>query len=192
MINQIRQTIIKDEMNQEFIKLGYEPLFVADKNSKILIIGQAPGISAQQKMMAFKDASGDRLIEWLGVTEKEFRNPKNFAILPMDFYYPGKGKTGDKPPRKEFAQKFHPLLINEMKDIQLTLLVGKYAQDFYLKTIKKKNLTENVRSFRDFLPEYFPLVHPSPLNFRWINKNPWFMSEVVVYLQKIVKEILKP
>lgn len=191
MIETIRQQIIDDPDNLKFKQLGYEPLFVLNKKAKILIIGQAPGIKAQTEMIAFKDKSGERLMEWLGVSEEQFRDPKNFGILPMDFYYPGQGKTGDLPPRKEFAKKWHPLLINELNDLKLIILAGSYAQNYYLKESKKKNLTETVKSFKDYLPDYFVLIHPSPLNNRWMSKNPWFEKEVLPELKHRVKKILK-
>lgn len=181
----------RHETNQEFTRGGIEPLFSAVPGSKILIVGQAPGIRAQTHGLPWGDASGERLMQWLGVTETEFRDPNNFAILPMDFYYPGKGKTGDLPPRKEAAELWHPRFLALLHDVRLTILSGRYAQDYYLKKTRKKNLTETVRAYRDYLPEFFPIVHPSPLNFRWHLKNPWFEEEVVPELQRCVAEILK-
>jgi len=108
----------------------------------------------------------------------------------MDFYYPGKGKSGDLPPRKFIAQEYHPKILRLMPDVRLTILIGKYAMDYYLRDRKKKNLTETVAAYQEYLPEYFPIVHPSPLNFRWQAKNPWFAEQVVPQLQKIVHEIL--
>ncbi len=128
---------------------------------------------------------------WLGVDEATFRNPQNFAIMPMDFYYPGKGKSGDLPPRKDFAAKFHPLLLAEMTELKLIILIGSYAQNYYLKQNKQKNLTETVRAYAQYLPTYFPLVHPSPLNFRWLNKNPWFEAKVIPQLQKLVHRFIE-
>ncbi|NLC41909.1 MAG: uracil-DNA glycosylase family protein, partial [Erysipelothrix sp.] len=139
----------------------------------------------------FRDVSGDRLREWLGIDEETFYTPQNFAVLPMDFYFPGKGKTGDLPPRKDFASRWHPLLLNEMKQIQLIILVGSYAQKYYLKDNMKSNLTQTVKSFGEYLPKYFPLVHPSPLNRRWEAKNPWFNEEVLPVLKHRVHKILE-
>lgn len=130
-------------------------------------------------------------MEWMGIGEDVFRDPKKISILPMDFYFPGKGKSGDNPPRKDFAEKWHPLLLEEMENIELRILIGKYVIDYYLKGIKEKNLTETVRSYEKYLPKYFPIVHPSPLNFRWLKKNPWYEEKVVPELKKKVKEILK-
>lgn len=108
----------------------------------------------------------------------------------MDFYYPGKGKSGDLPPRSFICEEYHPLLLSLMREVKLTLLVGKYAQGKYLNGKEKDNLTKTVFSNQEYLPEYFPLAHPSPLNFRWQKKNPWFKEEVVPALQKRLKEIL--
>lgn len=108
----------------------------------------------------------------------------------MDFYFPGKGKTGDLPPRKDFASRCHPLLLKGMKQIQLIILVGSYAQKYYLKDNMKSNLSQTVKSFGEYLPKYFPLVHPSPLNRRWEAKNPWFNEEVLPVLRLRVHEIL--
>lgn len=190
VIDKIRQQIRDDKMNLEYKTLGYQPLFLADKESKILIVGQAPGIKAQTIMIPFKDVSGDRLKDWLGVSEEEFRNPENFSFLPMDFYFPGKGKSGDLPPRKGFAQKWHPKLIEQMPHLELIILAGSYAQEYYLHSKRKKDLTETVKSFKEYLPTYFPLVHPSPLNLRWLKLNPWFEQEVVPELRRVVRGII--
>ncbi len=190
MLEKIHQSIIDDPFNQDYTEKKIMPLYVAHPKAKILLIGQAPGIKAQEANLAFKDASGETLIQWLNISEEEFRNPENFAILPMDFYYPGKGKSGDKPPRKGFAKKFHPPLIKAMPKIKMIILIGQYAQKYYLKDAFKENLTETVKAYKEFYPIYFPIVHPSPLNFRWLNKNPWFLKEVIPVLQQEVSRIL--
>ncbi len=187
-INSIRNAIIKD--NVEFTKLGYNPIFRAYEEAKIVIIGQAPGIRTQLKDDVFRDESGDRLREWMGIDEKVFYDSKMIAVLPMDFYYPGKAKTGDKPPRKDFADKWHPLLLECMPNVKLVLLIGLYAQKHYLGKDMKDNLTKTVMAYNEYLPKYFPLVHPSPLNRRWIAKNPWFENEVLPVLKSEVSAIL--
>ncbi|TAH74715.1 MAG: uracil-DNA glycosylase family protein [Anaerolineaceae bacterium] len=189
-IASIRKAIMEDPNNLEFTKKGWNPIFMANPQSKLLIIGQAPGIKTQEKSQSFMDKSGNKLREWLGVTEDIFYNSGKIAVLPLDFYFPGKGKTGDLPPRKDFAPKWHPMLINKMPQIELTLLIGSYAQKFYLKGRMKQNLTETVKAYQEYLPEYFPLVHPSPLNIRWFKKNPEFEEIIVPQLQSIVKSIL--
>lgn len=108
----------------------------------------------------------------------------------MDFYYPGKAKTGDIPPRKGFAEKWHPCLLDEMPNAEIIIPIGSYAQKYYLNKLQEKSLTQTVRNFRKYLPEYFPLVHPSPLNLGWLKQNPWFENEVLPVLKDIVKKNL--
>lgn len=187
----LRLKIMNHESNKEYTSQGYLPLFAASSRSKILIVGQAPGIHAQLSNMPWNDASGVRLVKWLGVNEEQFRDPDLFAHMPMDFYYPGRGKSGDLPPRKAFAQLWHSRLRECMPEIELTILIGKYAQNYYLQGRQRSNLTETVRNYSEYLPDYFPLVHPSPLNFRWFAKNDWFEDELVPNLQKTVAEIIK-
>ncbi len=189
-IQHIRQQIMDDPENIDFTNKGWLPIFQADINAKILIIGQAPGIKTQEKGESFRDLSGEKLRDWMGIDETMFYDSGFIAVLPLDFYFPGKAKTGDLPPRKTFAAKWHPLLIESMPNIELTLLIGTYAQKEYLKKSAKRNLTETVLSYQDYLPQYFPLVHPSPLNFRWFNKNPQFEADVVPVLKNKVQRIL--
>lgn len=189
-IEAIKKAIVQDPDNLEFTNKGWVPIFMANPRSKLLIIGQAPGIKTQEKEQSFMDRSGDKLRQWLGVSEDTFYNSGKIAVLPLDFYFPGKGKTGDLPPRKDFASKWHPMLIDTMPEIELTLLIGAYAQKFYLKDRIKKNLTETVKAYHEYLPEYFPLVHPSPLNIRWFKNNPEFEEEIVPRLQSIVRGVL--
>lgn len=189
-LKDIYNKIILDPLNKTFIEKGFSPLYQVNKDSLIVIIGQAPGIKAQQSMTLFNDKSGDTLRTWLGVTKEEFYDEKLFAILPIDFFYPGKGKTGDLPPRMSFAEKWHPLILKELKNIKLMILIGSYANKFYLKDKMEKNLTETVKNYEKYLPKYFPIVHPSPLNFRWHNKNPWFKETNVVTLKNIVRNII--
>lgn len=189
-LKQIREEIKNDPQNAQYTAKGYEPVYTADSSAKIAIVGQAPGIKAQESQTCFNDRSGDRLRDWLGVDRNTFYDATKFAILPMDFYYPGKAKTGDLPPRKGFAEQWHPLLFEQMPEISLILLVGLYSQKFYLKESKQKNLTETVKHYQDYLPKYWPLVHPSPLNGRWLKKNPWFEREVIPQLQKRVRKII--
>lgn len=187
----IRDEIAAHESNALHTANGLLPLFVASPASKIVIVGQAPGIRAQTSNTAWNDASGNRLIQWLGVTEDEFRNPSLFAHIPMDFYYPGKGKSGDLPPRKAFAPLWHSRILREMPNVKMMILIGRYAQEEYLQNKRHRTLTETVQNYHEYLPEYFPLVHPSPLNFRWFPKNPWFETELIPDLQATVAQILK-
>ncbi|HGK7344391.1 TPA: uracil-DNA glycosylase family protein [Streptococcus suis] len=186
----IRQAIIEDVANLDFTNKGIAPLFQAPSTAKILIIGQAPGLKTQEKGRLFDDASGDNLRQWLGVDRQTFYESGHFAILPMDFYYPGKGKSGDLPPRKDFAPKWHPLIMKQLPQIELTILVGNYAQTYYLEK-SQRNLTKRVKHADDYLPTYFPLPHPSPRNNIWQAKNPWFQAEIIPNLQKILMQILE-
>ena len=187
---QLKQEIMADSDNKKYTDVGIEPLFSTPKTAKILIVGQAPGIKAQESKIFFNDKSGVKLREWMGIDDEVFYKSGLIGVVPMDFYYPGKGKSGDLPPRKNFAQKWHSKVLELMPNLELIILVGKYAQDYYLGNDKKQNLTETVFNYKQYLPRYFPIVHPSPLNFRWHNKNPGFIKEVVPELQKRVKEIL--
>lgn len=189
-ITQIYNDIIADPMNQKFTKKNWKPIFMANPKAKILIIGQAPGIKTQENNLPFKDKSGDILRSWLGIDENVFYNSGLISVLAMDFYFPGKGKTGDLPPRKEFTPKWHPKLISLMPDIKLIILIGSYAQKYYLKDKVKKNLTITVNAYKEYLPTYFVLAHPSPLNFRWFKRNPLFEEETIQVLRNMVEKIL--
>ena len=189
-LSQITQSIMQDPDNQSFTSQGIEPLFAAPTTARINIVGQAPGIKAQESRLYWNDKSGDRLREWLGVDRDTFYHSGMFAVIPMDFYYPGKGKSGDLPPRKDFAPKWHPRLLQEMPNIDLIILIGQYAQKYYLGDREKSNLTETVKAYKEYLPRLLPLVHPSPRNLIWLKKNPWFEKEVVPMLQAKIKGYL--
>ena len=188
-ISQINQAIMADPQNQTYTTQGITPLFAAPTTARINIVGQAPGLKAEQSRLYWNDLSGDRLREWLGVDRECFYHSGLFAIIPMDFYYPGKGKSGNLPPRKGFAEKWHPQILTNLPNIELTILIGQYAQKYYLHD-NKLNVTETVRHYREFAPQFLPLVHPSPRNQIWQAKNPWFKQEVVPYLQQRVNAIL--
>ncbi len=188
-ILKIVEELKADERNAEYTKRGIPPIFQLNKDAKILIIGQAPGRKVEESKIPFDDKSGEKLIAWMGINRETFYSDK-IAILPMDFYYPGKGKTGDLPPRKFIAEEYHREILDELTNVEMTLLIGKYSMDYYLKGKMKRNLTETVRRYEEYLPKYFPIVHPSPLNFRWQAKNPWFMEEVVPALAERVAKIL--
>lgn len=170
-----KNKIKNDPVNKSHTENGLDPLFSFSKKSKIIIIGQAPGAKTHISGKPWADASGKKLREWLGVSEEDFYNPDNFAFLPMDFYFPGKGRGGDLAPRKEFAEKWHQEILHEIKVPKLILLVGSYAKEFYLKD--KKTLTERVKSYKDYLPDFFPLLHPSSRNAIWQKKNPFFREK---------------
>lgn len=178
-------TICKD-----YLPFPPKPVLRAAKNARVTIIGQAPGIKVQTSGIPWDDLSGKELRRWLGVSDEQFYNPELFVIIPMGFCYPGKGKSGDLPPRPECAPKWHQKLFEELPKIELFILIGKYAQDFYLKNNRHTSLTETVRNFSDFQPNFIPLVHPSPRNKIWQKRNPWFERDVIPYLRQIVSDKL--
>ena len=187
----IAEEIRKDPENASFTKRGIDPLFFAGADCRIMIVGQAPGRVAEESGIVWNDRSGDRLREWMGIDRDTFYNSGKLAIVPMDFYFPGTGKSGDLPPRKDFADKWHPRLLELMPDLKLTILVGSYATKRYLKLKSSASLTQVVKDYRDYLPEFFPLVHPSPRNQIWMKKNPWFNETVIPDLQELVAQIMK-
>lgn len=176
---------------EEFLAHGVNPVVAASPKSRIVIIGQAPGTKVHASGIPWNDKSGDNLRSWLGVSKEQFYDTNLFALVPMGFCYPGKGTSGDLPPRTECAPLWHGKLWKFMKNVELTLLVGQYAQEFYLGKNAKATLTENVKHFREYLPKYFPLPHPSPRNFLWMKRNPWFAEEALPVLKRKVKKILE-
>ena len=187
----IAEEIRKDPENASFTKRGIDPLFFAGPDCRIMIVGQAPGRVAEESGIVWNDRSGDRLRDWMGIDRDTFYNSGKLAIVPMDFYFPGTGKSGDLPPRKDFADKWHPRLLELMPDLKLTILVGSYATKRYLKLKSSASLTQVVKDYRDYLPEFFPLVHPSPRNQIWMKKNPWFDQTVIPDLQELVAQIMR-
>ena len=188
---EIFEAIKADPQNKEYTKEGREPLYSVHKEAKICIIGQAPGIRAQESRLFWNDPSGDRLRDWLGIDRTTFYESNKISILPLDFYFPGKGKSGDLPPRAGFAQKWHKALLEEMPEIELFILVGSYAIKYYLNLKSSAKTTEVIRDFEAYLPKYFPLVHPSPRNNIWLAKNPWFEPELLPELKKRVAQLMK-
>ena len=174
-----------------YLPHGPRPVLAASVQSRILIIGQAPGRRVHESGVPWQDKSGDNLRAWLGVDAETFYRPANFALMPMGFCYPGSGKTGDLPPRSECAPLWHERLLAGMKDVKLILLIGQYSQAYYLGDRLRENLTETVRRFRDFLPEYLPLPHPSPRNRIWLKRNPWFEMELLPQLKFQIARALK-
>lgn len=189
-MEELLHTISQCDICKAHLPLGPRPVVTAHKHSKIIIIGQAPGLKVHQSGIPWDDQSGKRLRQWLDVSEAEFYNTKNFAIIPMGFCYPGKAKTGDLPPRPECAPQWHNVLLEKLPQVELVLLIGAYAQKYYLKEKAKRTLTETVSEYKTYLPTYFPMPHPSPTNRFWRSKNPWFEELVVPELQQIIKNIL--
>jgi uracil-DNA glycosylase len=172
----------------EHLPLGPNPVIRIHAAARILIAGQAPGIRVHQTGLPFNDPSGDRLRDWMGIDKATFYDITRIAFLPMGFCYPGTGKSGDLPPRKECAPQWQTKLIAQLPRIQLTLAVGQYAQAWHLKN--KKGVTENVRAWRDTWPTLLPLPHPSGRNNMWLKQNPWFEEEVLPALKERVQLIL--
>jgi len=187
--DKIIKRLKEDSRNKSYTERGIPPIFQVSPKAQILIIGQAPGKKVEESLIPFNDKSGEKLVQWMGIDRDTFYSEK-IAILPMDFYYPGKGKTGDLPPRSFIAKEYHKDILDLMPDIKLTILIGSYSMKYYLGKGMKENLTETVRSYKEYLPKYFPIVHPSPLNFRWQKANPWFEGEVVPVLRDMVEKIL--
>lgn len=167
--------------------LSPRPIIQGNQRSKILIVGQAPGIKAHETNKPWNDASGERLRKWLNLNVQQFYNPDNIAILPMAFCYPGKASSGDKPPRKECAPLWHKRLISSMQ-IKHVLLIGQYAQNYYLED--KRSLTQRVKDWQTYQPRFFVLPHPSPRNNIWLKKNPWFEQQVVLAMQHAIAKII--
>jgi len=189
MLNQLISQVQSCTLCEASLSLGPRPVIQLSNESKILIAGQAPGLKVHQSGIPFNDASGDRLREWLGVDKTDFYDDKKFAILPMGFCYPGKGKSGDLPPRAECAIAWRAQLLAELKNIELTIVIGQYAHAYHLPNASKK-LTENVKSWQTFWPEFIPLPHPSPRNNIWLKRNSWFEDELLPPLKNRVNKIL--
>jgi uracil-DNA glycosylase len=167
------------------------PVLAASPTARLLILSQAPGTKVHQSGIPWDDASCKLLRSWLQMTEHEFYDGRNVAIMPLGFCYPGKGKSGDLPPRPECAPQWHPRLIAAMPDVRLTLLIGSYAQAWYLDDAAGKNLTETVAGFQRTLPHYLPLPHPSPRNRFWFTRNPWFETDLLPVLRREVTRALQ-
>ncbi len=172
------------------LPLGPRPVLRASTTARVLIVGQAPGTRVHATGIPFNDPSGDKLREWLGIDRDTFYDETRIAIVPTGLCYPGKGPSGDAPPRPECAPKWHPPLRAAMPQLRLTLLVGSYAQAYYLGARRAKTLAETVKAWRDFLPDYLPTPHPSPRNRLWLRNNPWFEEEVVPELRKRVHALI--
>lgn len=175
---------------EEHLPLGPRPVLRADARARILIVGQAPGTRVHATGVPWNDPSGDRLRGWLGVAPDVFYDERCFAIIPAGFCYPGRGRSGDLPPRPECAPLWHPRLRALLPSVELTLLVGQYAQAFYLARQRKATLTATVHAWREYLPDYLPTPHPSPRNTRWLQVNPWFERDVLPDLRARVAHLL--
>lgn len=173
------------------LPLGPRPVVRVSVTARILLVGQAPGLRVHETGLPWNDPSGDRLREWMQVDRQTFYDESRIAIIPMGYCYPGRDpRGGDLPPRKECAQVWLPRLLAHLPHVAFTILAGWYAQRHYLGKRARKTLTETVRSWREYLPEYMPLPHPSFRNIAWLEANPWFEAEATPALRKRLRELL--
>jgi len=173
------------------LPLGPRPIVTAHPKSKIIIIGQAPGSIVHKTGIPWDDKSGENLRKWMGIDNSIFYDAQKVGLIPMGFCYPGRGKSGDNPPTKECAPKWHNLLLDAIKKPELILLIGTYAQKYYLGNTTKRTLTETVKNYQDYLPKFFVLPHPSPRNNIWQAKNEWFKVNVLPELKKQVARSMR-
>ena len=188
-------TLLKDvracRICEAHLPLGPRPVVRGKKKARLMIVGQAPGTKVHESGIPWNDASGNRLRAWLALDSEIFYDEDRIAIMPMAFCYPGVDpRGGDKPPRPECAPKWHPPLRQSLDRVELTLLVGQYAQAWYLKKTRKKTMTETVAAWRDYLPEFLPTPHPSWRTTHWLKKNPWFETEVLPELRRRVHALV--
>lgn len=192
-MEKLLQEIKQCRLCAEHLPLGPRPVVRASSSAKILIIGQAPGTRVHDTGIPWNDPSGERLREWMQVDKSVFYDERKIAIVPMGFCYPGKGKSGDLPPRPECAEAWHEKLLSQLPNLELVLLIGQYSQNYYLnQELKKKykSLTERVKHFSECPQPYFPLPHPSPRNQIWLKKNPWFYDECIPILRSKLERIM--
>lgn len=169
---------------------GPNPVIQIDPRARILIAGQAPGRKVHESGIPFNDASGERLRDWMGVTRAAFYDARRIAILPMGFCYPGTGKSGDLAPRPECAAHWRQALLEQLTEVQLTLVIGQYALAYHLPQ-RPATLTDTVKAWREYFPAVLPLPHPSPRNNIWLRRNTWFEEDVVPALRQRVQQVLK-
>lgn len=169
---------------------GTRPVLQIHPQARILIASQAPGRKVHESGVPFDDASGDRLREWMGVTRDVFYDSKQIAILPMGLCFPGTGKSGDLPPRPECALVWRDQLLDHLRHLEVTLVVGQYAQTYHMNE-ERSLLTKTVRNWRSHWPKIVPLPHPSPRNNIWLSRNPWFEKELVPMLRRRISEVLE-
>ncbi|MCB1048158.1 MAG: uracil-DNA glycosylase family protein [Calditrichaeota bacterium] len=168
---------------------GARPVLQLHPAARVLVAGQAPGRKVHDSGVPFADASGERLREWMGVTRDVFYDPRQVAILPMGFCFPGSRTSGDLPPRPECAPAWRARLLGQLRNLELTLVIGQYAQAYHLAG-KPASVTDAVKSWRTCWPTVIPLPHPSPRNTLWLRRNPWFDTELLPALRARLAEVL--
>ncbi len=177
---------------RDHLPLGPRPVVRVSAQSRILIIGQAPGTKVHETGIPWNDPSGDRLRDWLALDKDTFYDTAKIAIMPTGFCYPGRDpKGGDLPPRPECAPTWHGPLRQHLKGVELTLLVGMHAQVFCLGDARKRTMTETVRAWREYAPAVIPTPHPSWRTTSWARKNPWFEAELVPEIRRRIDALIK-
>ncbi|WP_270416544.1 uracil-DNA glycosylase family protein [Bifidobacterium pseudolongum] len=190
-IEDIRTSIINDPRNARFTDEGWKPVFSAPSTAVITIVGQTPSADAQRSGLCWDDRSGDRLREWLGVDRETFYGSGLFALVPMDFYFLGDGEDGHRDtPRPWVAPQWHPQINADLPHVQLTILAGEDAQRYYLHQNTEARETQTVEHFEQYLPEFFPIVHPSGRTNIWRTEHPWFDERVIPALRTRVHGII--
>lgn len=189
-VDKLLKSIRKCTICESHLPNGVRPVLQLNSSAKILIAGQAPGRKVHDSGIPFDDASGDRLRAWMGVSKEVFYDENKIAILPMAFCYPGKGKSGDLPPRKECEEVWRKQVMEQLVQVEMTLVLGKYAQVYHIGS-NGQSLTEFVKSWQGYWPSLVPLPHPSPRNNIWLSKNAWFKADVIPRLQERVSVLLE-
>ncbi|MEO8346150.1 MAG: uracil-DNA glycosylase family protein [Betaproteobacteria bacterium] len=174
---------------EQHLPLGPRPVLRAGETARILVVGQAPGARVHATGTPWDDPSGARLRTWMGVDTHRFYDESQIAIIPMGYCYPGRGSSGDLPPRRECASLWLDHLLDKLPRIELTLLIGLHAQRHFLGSRRRRSLTETTKAWREFAPKYLPLPHPSPRNTPWFKRNPWFEHELLPVLRERIESL---
>mgnify|MGYP000966420905 CR=1 FL=1 len=175
-----------------YLPLGPRPVVQAAPSASLLIVGQAPGVKVHRSGIPWDDKSGMRLRDWLGIPPEIFYDPNRVAIVPAGLCYPGAAPSGgDNPPRPECAPLWHPLILPLLRQVRLTLLVGSYAQKLFLRANRAPTLSATVANYRQYLPDYLALPHPSWRSIIFERKNPWFGEEMLPHAKDLVQQALK-
>jgi uracil-DNA glycosylase len=172
------------------LPLGPRPVLRAAMTARILVVGQAPGARVHQTGIPWDDPSGERLRAWMGVGKADFYDESRIAIIPMGYCYPGRGRSGDLPPRSECATLWLEKLLARLPLIELTLLIGRHAQRHFLGKRRKESLSETMKAWAEYAPRYIPLPHPSPRNTPWLQRNPGFQQELLPELRARIAALL--